>query len=142
MSKSSGGTRTISSNNAAQSRTQSVANATTNESSSNVAKEVDVKAYNANIEKLKMQALKGGIPKVGESRKIQIGDKEWVVSVHQGGKNQYVADLKESNNYKNSMMHVVYYTGTKTPYGAAKRQDAVDEFRSSINYLFNNLMKK
>lgn len=117
-------------------------NATTNENSSNVAKEVDVKAYNANIEKLKMQALKGGIPKVGESRTIQIGDKEWVVSVHQGGKNQYVADLKESNNYKNSIMHVVYYTGTKTPYGASRRKDAVDEFRSTINYLFNNIKKK
>lgn len=58
MSKSSGGTRTISSNNAAQSRTQSVANTTTNENSSNVANEVDVKAYNANIEKLKTQAIK------------------------------------------------------------------------------------
>ena len=88
---------------------------------------------------MKTQALKGGIPKVGESRTIQIGDKEWVVSVHQGGKNQYVADLKESNNYKNSMMHVVYYTGTKTPYGASRRKDAVDEFRSTINYLFNNM---
>lgn len=142
MSKSSGGTRTISSNNAAQSRTQSVANATTNENSSNVAKEVDVKAYNANIEKLKTQAIKGGLPKVDENRTIIIGDKEWVVSVHQGGKNQYVADLKENNNYKNSMMHVVYYTGTKTPYGASRRKDAVDEFRSTINYLFNNIKKK
>lgn len=87
MSKSSGGTRTISSNNAAQSRTQSVANATTNENSSNVAKEVDVKAYNANIEKLKTQAIKGGLPKVDENRTIKIGDKEWVVSVYESGKN-------------------------------------------------------
>lgn len=141
MSKSSGGTRTVSSNNAAQSRTQSVANATTNGNSSNVVKEVDVKAYNANIEKLKTQAIKGGLPKVDENRTIKIGDKEWVVSVYESGKNQYVADLKSSTDNK-SMMHVVYYTGSKTPYGALKRQDAVKEFRSTIDYMFNNLKKK
>lgn len=141
MSKSSGGTRTVSSNNAAQSRTQSVANATTNNNSSNVAKEVDVKSYNANIEKLKTQAIKGGLPKVDENRTIKIGDNDWVVSVYESGKNQYVADLKRSSDNK-SMMHVVYYTGSKTPYGALKRQDAVEEFRSTIDYMFNNLKKK
>lgn len=39
-------------------------------------------------------------------------------------------------------MHVVYYTGSKIPYGALKRQDAVKEFRSTIDYMFNNLKKK
>ncbi len=90
---------------------------------------------------MKTQAIKGGLPKVDENRTIKIGDKEWVVSVYESGKNQYVADLKSSTDNK-SMMHVVYYTGSKTPYGAPKRQDAVKEFRSTIDYMFNNLKKK
>lgn len=90
---------------------------------------------------MKTQAIKGGLPKVDENRTIKIGDKEWVVSVYESGKNQYVADLKSSTDNK-SMMHVVYYTGSKTPYGVLKRQDAVKEFRSTIDYMFNNLKKK